>query len=94
MSSGVLSRGDYLLPGLAILRKVINVLYDHGPLEKTDLSKKTGVHYQRLMKYVDWLESKGAVEKMVSDGKLKVSLTERGREFRLAFEKLHDFPPN
>jgi predicted transcriptional regulator len=63
-----------------VIRRIKNVLIDEGRVNMTNLATKANVQYSRLVKYVEWLSSIGAVQ-VISDGKFKeILITERGRE--------------
>jgi predicted transcriptional regulator len=39
--------------------RIISALKDSGGLKRTELATKTGVAYDRLSKYVDWMTQEG-----------------------------------
>ncbi len=64
-------------PDLYVVARIINVLKEKNRVNKTTLSTATGLAYDKLTKYLDWMHRKGWVE-IDSDG--LVSLTKAGAE--------------
>ncbi len=57
MSSGKISK-----PDLYVLARVIKALKEKNRINKTALATATGLSYDRLVKYLDWMAEKGFVE--------------------------------
>lgn len=49
-------------PDLYVLARVIKTLKEKKRLNKTALATSTGLSYDRLIKYLDWMVQKGFVE--------------------------------
>jgi predicted transcriptional regulator len=45
------------------------------------LALDTNLNYSRLAKHIVWLEKKGFVESIISDQKINVILTQKGKMF-------------
>ncbi len=70
---------------LEVIRRIREVLYDEGRMKRTRLALKANVQYNRLLKYVRWLESIGAIQ-LISDGKYTdILITEKGKEILVNF---------
>lgn len=64
-------------PDLYVLARIIKVLKEQKKLNRTTLATSTGLAYDRLVKYIEWMETKGFVT-LDPDG--NISLTEKGKE--------------
>jgi predicted transcriptional regulator len=64
-------------PDLYVLARIIKVLKERKSLNRTTLATHTGLSYDRLVKYLDWMSSKGFVE---FDSNGEVFLTKQGTE--------------
>ena len=64
-------------PDLYVLARIIKVLRERKSLNRTTLATSTGLSYDRLVKYLDWMSEKGFVE-LDSNG--EVLLTKLGAE--------------
>ena len=64
-------------PNLYVLARVIKVLKEKTRVKRTALATSTGLSYDRLIKYLDWMVVRGFV-KVDSNG--FVSLTKLGAE--------------
>lgn len=64
-------------PNLYVLARIIKVLKERNRLNRTTLATSTGLSYDRLVKYLDWMSDKGFV-KFDSNG--RVLLTKLGAE--------------
>lgn len=64
-------------PDLYVLARIIKVLKERKSLNRTTLATSTGLSYDRLVKYLDWMSEKGFVE-LDSNG--EVLLTKLGAE--------------
>ncbi|MDR2202912.1 MAG: winged helix-turn-helix domain-containing protein [Nitrososphaerota archaeon] len=49
-------------PDLYVIDRVIKTLKETNRLNKTTLATSTGMAYDRLVKYLDWMSMKGFVE--------------------------------
>jgi predicted transcriptional regulator len=68
-----------------VIRRIREVLYDEGRTKRTRLALKANVQYNRLLKYVCWLESIVAIQ-VISNGKsTDILITEKGREILANF---------
>ena len=64
-------------PDLYVLARIIKVLKERKRLNRTTLATYTGLAYDRLLKYLEWMFDKGFVELDSND---EVLLTKLGRE--------------
>ncbi|MCL2135356.1 MAG: winged helix-turn-helix domain-containing protein [Candidatus Bathyarchaeota archaeon] len=64
-------------PDLYVLARVIKTLKEKNKMNKTALSISTGLSYDRLIKYLDWMAKKGFIEFDVNND---VVLTKLGAE--------------
>lgn len=64
-------------PDLYVLARIIKVLKERKSLNRTTLATSTGLSYDRLVKYLDWMSSKGFVELDLNG---EVLLTKLGTE--------------
>ncbi|MCL2172895.1 MAG: winged helix-turn-helix domain-containing protein [Candidatus Bathyarchaeota archaeon] len=62
-------------PDLYVLARVIKTLKEKGRLNKTALATSTGLSYDRLVKYLDWMTQKGFID---FDSNDEVVLTKLG----------------
>ncbi|MDR0460753.1 MAG: winged helix-turn-helix domain-containing protein [Nitrososphaerota archaeon] len=62
-------------PDLYVLARVIKTLKEKGRLNKTALATSTGLSYDRLVKYLDWMAQKGFID---FDSNDEVVLTKLG----------------
>lgn len=49
-------------PDLYVLARVIKTLKEKGKTNKTSLATATGLSYDRLIKYLNWMTKKGFIE--------------------------------
>jgi len=68
-------------PSMKTLSRILKTMINNGPGPKTSLSLDANIQYTRLVKHVVWLEQKGLVESTVDKSRIKVGLTEKGKEF-------------
>jgi predicted transcriptional regulator len=64
-------------PDLYVLARIIKTLKERKKLNRTVLATSTGLAYDRLVRYLAWMESKGFIE---LDGEENVTLTRKGSE--------------
>lgn len=64
-------------PDLYVLARIIKVLKERKKLNRTTLATSTGLAYDRLVKYLTWMESKEFIQ---VDAEGNISLTEKGAE--------------
>jgi len=64
-------------PDLYVLARVIKTLKEKNRMNKTALATATGLSYDRLIKYLNWMVEKGLVE---FDSSSDVILTKKGAE--------------
>jgi len=62
-------------PDLYVLARIIKMLKERNILNRTTLATYTGLAYDRLVKYLSWMESKGLIQ---VDANGNVSLTKKG----------------
>ena len=71
------SEGTLSKPDLYVLARVIKTLKEKGRLNKTSLATATGLSYDRLVRYLDWMANKGFIGYDQND---EVVLTKLGSE--------------
>ena len=64
-------------PDLYVLARVIKTLKEKNRINKTALATSTGLSYDRLIKYLNWMANKGFIE---FDSNDEVMLTKSGAE--------------
>ena len=64
-------------PDLYVLARVVKTLKEKNRLNKTALATSTGLSYDRLIRYLDWMAKKGFIE---FDSNDNVVLTKQGAE--------------
>ena len=64
-------------PDLYVVARIVSVLRDRGSTKRTELACVTGVAYDRLSKYVDWMIQEGLLK---VDDQGNVALTALGLE--------------
>ena len=64
-------------PDLYVLARIIKVLKERKNLNRTNLATYTGLSYDRLVKYLEWMSDKGFVK---FDSNSEVLLTKLGAE--------------
>jgi predicted transcriptional regulator len=71
---------------LYVIARIVIVLKEKGSVNKTNLATFAGLAYDRLAKYISWMEEKKLVSTNDEDG--LVSLTEEGLK---SYEELVDW---
>ncbi|MGF3522960.1 MAG: winged helix-turn-helix domain-containing protein [Candidatus Bathyarchaeia archaeon] len=66
-----------LKPDLYVVARIIKSLKEKNKVNKTALSVSTGLAYDKLVKYLDWMANKGFI--VIDEGGLVV-LTKAGLE--------------
>ncbi len=64
-------------PDLYVIARIIKSLMENGSTKKTALATSTGLAYDRLSKYVDWMAERNLV---TTDEDGRVHLTQAGAE--------------
>ncbi len=64
-------------PDLYVVARIISVLKERGSTKRTELACVTGVAYDRLQKYVEWMSHEGLLK---VDAEGNVALTKHGLE--------------
>lgn len=72
-------------PSLKILLRTMKVILESSSIGKTSLSQEANINYHRLSKHLDWLKEKYLIEYVLEDYKVKIRLTEKGRQFEDSF---------
>ena len=75
-------------PSMKLLSRMVKVILESNSIGKTTLSQEANINYHRLSIHLDWLEQKHLVESIIGDGKVKIRLTNTGREFATLFHNL------
>lgn|GEM_PF-1389384 len=65
---------------LKLVKKILDVLMEHGRVKRTQLSAKTGMNYERCMKYVNTLKMIKLVEIVSNNDYGYVVITQAGKE--------------
>lgn len=60
------------------LQKIMRALRENNSLGKTQLAKKTNIHYSRMMKELNRLELDKFTRLEIKEGKVQVTLTKKG----------------
>jgi predicted transcriptional regulator len=68
-------------PSTNVLLRILKTITDNGAEAKTPLAIDSNLNYTRLVKHIVWMEAKGFVKSTIDESKIKVSLTEKGKEF-------------
>jgi predicted transcriptional regulator len=61
--------------------RILKTITDNGAEAKTSLAIDSNLNYTRFVKHIVWMEAKGFVKSTIDESKIKVSLTEKGKEF-------------
>ena len=72
-------------PRMKILLRITKIILESGSIGRTLLSQQTRVSYDRVSMHVEWLEKKHLVESILDEHKVKLRLTEKGRQFAELF---------
>lgn len=64
-------------PDLYVVARIIKSLKEKNNINKTALATSTGLAYDKLIKYLDWMSKKGFI---IFDDNCSVVLTEKGSE--------------
>jgi len=75
---------------LKILVDILKVMYDEGETKITQILYGANLSYDRLVKYLEELESLGLIEKKNNHGS-RYYLTKKGRDFLNEFKKIEKF---
>ncbi len=75
-------------PSMKLLSRIVKVIHESNSIGKTSLSQEANINYHILSKHLDWLEKRHLIESIVEDGKVKMKLTNSGREFAILFRNL------
>lgn len=63
------------------VKTTMRVLYDNNKMKKTNLAMHSGLSYNNLLLYLNWLDTIGFIKKEVDeDGFELISLSEKGRD--------------
>jgi predicted transcriptional regulator len=74
-------------PSMKILARISKIMLESGLIVKLPLSQKGRINYRRLNKHLDWMAKKHLIEAVLEDGKMKLRLTQKGREFAATLSK-------
>lgn len=69
-------------PDLYVVARIIKTLRENNGMKKTNLSTASGLAYDKMVKYLEWMVEKGFVE---TDSEGLIYLTKKGED---AYEKL------
>jgi len=62
-------------PNLYVLARIIKTLMDNGSMKRTNLAQASGLSYDKLQRYLNWMSERGLI---TMDGDGYVRLTEEG----------------
>jgi predicted transcriptional regulator len=62
-------------PNLYVLARIIKTLMDNGVMRRTNLAQASGLSYDKLQRYLNWMSERGLI---AMDGDGYVRLTEEG----------------
>ena len=62
-------------PNLYVLARIIKTLMDNGSMKRTNLVQASGLSYDKLQRYLNWMSERGLV---TIDGDGYVRLTKEG----------------
>jgi len=62
-------------PNLYVLARIIKTLMDNGSMKRTNLAQASGLSYDKLQRYLNWMSERGLV---TIDGDGHVRLTKEG----------------
>jgi len=62
-------------PNLYVLARIIKTLMDNGVMRRTNLAQASGLSYDKLQRYLNWMSERGLI---TMDGDGYVRLTEEG----------------
>jgi predicted transcriptional regulator len=62
-------------PNLYVLARIIKALIDNGAMKRTNLAQASGLSYDKLQRYLNWMIEKGLI---AVDGDGYVCLTREG----------------
>ena len=62
------------------MKKILDILLENGRIKRTQLSAKTGMNYERCMKYVHTLKMIHLVEVISDNDYGYIVITQAGRE--------------
>jgi len=62
-------------PNLYVLVRIIKTLMDNGSMKRTNLAQASGLSYDKLQRYLNWMSERGLI---IMDGDGYVRLTEEG----------------
>lgn len=71
---------------LKLVKKILNALMENGRIKRTQLSAKTGMNYERCMKYVNTLKMIKLVEIVSNHDYGYVVITQAGKEISSLLE--------
>ena len=72
-------------PDLYVVARIVKALRDHGQTKRTQLATMTGLSYDTLVRYLDWMSQRGFVK---LDADENVHLTEEGHQ---VYDRLVDW---
>jgi predicted transcriptional regulator len=62
-------------PNLYVLARIIKTLMDNGVMRRTNLAQASGLSYDKLQRYLNWMSERGLI---TIDGDGYVRLTKEG----------------
>lgn len=68
------SRNEKFKPDLYVVSRIIKCLVDDGPLKKTNLATNSGLAYDNLVGYLQWMSTKG----LVAEEDAHICITDKG----------------
>jgi len=69
-------------PNLYVLARIIKTLMDNGSMKRTNLAQASGLSYDKLQRYLNWMSERGLV---TIDGDGYVRLTKEGLRLMMSW---------
>lgn len=70
-------------PSMKILMRTLGTMLESGSIGKLALSQTGKINYPRLNKHLDWLTKKQLIEAVLEDNKMKLRLTQKGKDLAI-----------
>ena len=68
---------------IKMIKQILAILYEEGPLKKTPLASKSGLNSRRSALYLDWLSLLDLVDVELVDDSRLFSISGKGRDLYL-----------